>query len=1738
MPSKVADRTFKKLMAVCLCVIMTLSGVMILWAGNDDSIGETAPVRIFVNGADDVQLLEDQGVDIVEPYESFVIAKVDTNQLRKLEYRGFMVIPEIALHTVAIEGFTIDTREVEPELPLGLHIDSYEEGSDGRYIVQFIGPVKEEWKTALRNLGVEVGDYLPYNSFIVKMSTQTINEVSDLRFVQWVGVFQPAYRVRPSLWDSEGPVGVEIVTFEGRGVNSVLARLSEYQVFSDYAGDDFGVVKAWVDTSQMMTLANLNAVSYIEPYYVEEAYNEFMQWTIQTNVTDDRKLWNLGIDGTGEIIALADTGLDYDHPAFRENITDIVKGDIYNVTDMSRRKLVRYLTMAQYVGLDPWADFYAYADSSVEPFALTMGHGTMMAGIAAADDILDISPNDGGALGAKLIMQDVANVCDRQGQLDDCFSYIPDDYDLFFGPVYNEGARIHSNSWGTDEEVYDLESRMVDKFVFEHPDFFITWSAGNGGPTSGTPHTAGSPSNAKDVVSVGWVGSPSPTIPTDQNSVSGQGSTGPTPDGRMKPELVQLGEGMSTVSDGDPWSNAPKGDELIFGTSYGSPATAAMGAMIRQYYAEGYYPTGTAHLASSTVASAALVKALLMASGERATQGFRDSRNEQKWPNNSQGWGRPLLDSVLYFPGDVRKTVSIDNTKGLITGDVVTYNFTVNSNSVPLRVMLVWSDYPGTVGAATILVNDLNLEVTDPSANVYKGNVFSTPFATSESRSGGLFDALNPTEGIHLWSPEAGTYSVRITAANVPQGPQPFALVINADLDTGYGQLEIDKAVYSESDTINIRVTDTDLTADGIHDRVWLTSTTEDVPEFVDLTEVEAGAGIWTASINTAFGTPFENKTLEVADGDSISVWYVDANPVHTAYAFARVDGAGPIITNVMVQDITNAAATITWLTDEPSDSTVYWGETPALGTVSSDSVLVTNHRVYLTGLTTGTKYYFDVESADWIGHSTLDTNGGTHYTFTTTEKAEILLVIGDSTFTDNRVEYYRNAFVYGGWSFNEWYTERSGDPPLATLQEYKVVGWQTGLEQYPPFTDTQLPLLTNYLDGGGRLFVSSHDVAWGSHPTSGSQFSTPARYAFLKGTLKADWNADPFQWPEMEGVTGDPISGAWGPANRVPYTPHRDGAAGDEVAALTAGGTTTYVWEARGGLSNNDNIAVKWISSMVNDSAPGDDPNITWDGYVSKVVSMFFEFSGINFGFTSDPMRGEIMNRTIIWLLDGNYHPVVEVSSPNGGEVYSSNTVNLYWNVTTAAGVAGQALVYSDDAGQTWTPISMAVPPGDRTFAWDISTLPNGDEYLVKAIVQDSAAPPLNGTDMSDGTFSIFRAGGDTVGPVTTPGSVRASPNPVIETQILTFDGIIDDGKKGDSTIQAAEFFVQAAMPLPGDDGTGTALSAADGGFDSVKENVTWTTGGAVNLETWGAIGTHTVWIHGQDAATNWGTYYNASFEIIAVPPDRRVEAPTGLMAELSPTPFQDVYITWTLSADDGAGENDVVQYNVYRGTAYDPSGASYGLIGAVSAGSGGYTDAGTGDGDPNDYFYYVEAVDDDANTASTADQAAKVARALAAGPQLISNLLWEADMTLTTVLQTLSFDRVWTYDPMAPNPWLDYDVTKPYSVAPMTDNTAGAWVNVLSADTLTYAGVVPTPSIDIQLYTGWNLVAYPSFSTTYTLADFIADTGATTVETYDAAGGPYFLRKMTNPAEAFVPGSAYWADVPGDVLWTVAQA
>ena len=92
---------------------------------------------------------------------------------------------------------------------------------------------------------------------------------------------------------------------------------------------------------------------------------------------------------------------------------------------------------------------------------------------------------------------------------------------------------------------------------------------------------------------------------------------------------------------------------------------------------------------------------------------------------------------------------------------------------------------------------------------------------------------------------------------------------------------------------------------------------------------------------------------------------------------------AAPVISTPVPQDITSTTATIYWTTNTTSNSVVRYGTTKPPSQEASDSTQVTSHFIYLTGLTPGTKYWFEVQSTDASG-TTVDNNGGEYYHFTT----------------------------------------------------------------------------------------------------------------------------------------------------------------------------------------------------------------------------------------------------------------------------------------------------------------------------------------------------------------------------------------------------------------------------------------------------------------------------------------------------------------------------------------------------------------------------------------------------------------------------------------------------------------------------------------------------------------------------------------------------------------------------------
>ncbi|MCK4443494.1 MAG: hypothetical protein KAW09_03055, partial [Thermoplasmata archaeon] len=179
----------------------------------------------------------------------------------------------------------------------------------------------------------------------------------------------------------------------------------------------------------------------------------------------------------------------------------------------------------------------------------------------------------------------------------------------------------------------------------------------------------------------------------------------------------------------------------------------------------------------------------------------------------------------------------------------------------------------------------------------------------------------------------------------------------------------------------------------------------------------------------------------------------------------------------------------------------------------------------------------------------------------------------------------------------------------------------------------------------------------------------------------------------------------------------------------------------------------------------------------------------------------------------------------------------------------------------------------------------------------------------------------------------------------------------------------------------------------------------------------------------------------------------------ELTGLGLEDVTIEWSLSPDDGAGDDDVVSYGIYYGTTYSSSGSGYLLLDTISGGVTSYVHVGGGHGDSNTYFYRICAVDAIDQMACDPQQASKFSKHLNSGMQLMSIPLSLSNTSIPKVFQTVDFDRIIYYDAMAGkrHNWKTFDTRKPYSDLKHINNTMAVWIEVNSDSQLSVAGLVP---------------------------------------------------------------------------------
>ena len=549
-----------------------------------------------------------------------------------------------------------------------------------------------------------------------------------LRIEGWYGEAGPQQTV--SFADESGEIKQDLANVVSQSLENIIQWDS-----GRYEGD--------LTNADLINLAKQPSVSVIRYNPVFEIQNNNARSHMKTN--NMQSYFTTDLDGSGQIVAVADSGLDEDHGDFGTRV--IANNDVINDGSTA----------------DRWS-----------------GHGTHVSCTVLGDGFR--GGYAGVAPAAQLYFQAMEN--------DNTGNFQSPSLNSLINSAYSAGARTHTNSWGNSGGFgqYSSESRDADDRASSYDRYYsggegltILFAAGNDGPDS---DTITPPATAKNVVTVGM----------HQNRYQGapdyimQGSSrGPLDDGRIKPDVLAPGGYVwscraQEAADTGSASGSSTWYLEYTGTSMATPNAAGAAAMIREYLEE---------IALRESPQGALVKALLILGAEDV--GTRDI------PNNNEGWGRVNLRNSL-APPDGQGVWVDDRSLLSATGNSKSYTFDIDDGGDQFKAVLAWSDEAASTWSSTQLVNNLNLEVTDPNGLTYLGN----DFTNGRSTTGGSADSLNNVEVVLIDSAIVGTWTVEIIDANHGGSRgQPYSLAV---MGHGINDLKPDMVMIEDGFTIDVAI--------------------------------------------------------------------------------------------------------------------------------------------------------------------------------------------------------------------------------------------------------------------------------------------------------------------------------------------------------------------------------------------------------------------------------------------------------------------------------------------------------------------------------------------------------------------------------------------------------------------------------------------------------------------------------------------------------------------------------------------------------------------------------------------------------------------------------------------------------------------------------------------------------------------------------------------------------------------
>jgi hypothetical protein len=603
---------------------------------------------------------------------------------------------------------------------------------DGRlFLVQLRTLGLPEWRESLREAGAEVLSFFPDNAHVVRADPALASTLRELEFVERVEPYHPAYRIETGLRQ-----------WLLHGLDRAPRRV---RVVTLEPGRE---VKRRVAETARRVGARLEALGgedhllelWATPAQLQRlAAHDDVQWIdLWTPPGDDMDLvrQDSGAEWLEANTGVCGTG---------------VRGEVLDSGIQQNHQDFDGILM------------HTAAD--------VQSHGTSTYGIVFGNGNRD---GDGNAQATGHMPSSTG--CPSQGIFAD-YGFLGDRFththQLKQAPYF---ASFQSNSWGDSlTTAYTSVSQQMDYIIWQL-DIAITQSQSNAGSQSSRPQAW-----AKNIVSVGGIRHYG-TLTTADDAWAGGASIGPAADGRIKPDVSYWYDGIYTTTSGGTSSYTTS----FGGTSAATPEVAGVLGLMVQMWSDnvwGTNPQGTTVFERQPHAST--IKALLINNARQ----YPFSGTTHDLTRTHQGWGRPNAQAAKERAA---RSFVVDESVSLALGQTVSYPITVAAGESELKVTLVYRDPPGTTSATLHRINDLSLKVTSPSAAVYHGN--GGLLAGNYSTAGGAPNTIDTVENVFVASPQAGTWTVEVSAAEINQ---------DADLRTR----QIDDATFALVVTGGVRET-------------------------------------------------------------------------------------------------------------------------------------------------------------------------------------------------------------------------------------------------------------------------------------------------------------------------------------------------------------------------------------------------------------------------------------------------------------------------------------------------------------------------------------------------------------------------------------------------------------------------------------------------------------------------------------------------------------------------------------------------------------------------------------------------------------------------------------------------------------------------------------------------------------------------------------------------------------------